>query len=187
MAFITTVVVSEIEIVKKNPSDGELSENDDLQEAYNKIYKIATKYAMNVDLGLRKIETLEHEKKNIILKLFDTNELITAIKIKNMSLIKKVKSLETKFFVATEQLDRTSTSKFDNMLNVQRFASDKTGLGFVESGLSFVVTPPKFFPTMSMPTSEVRVPKEKVPATRRIRVDLSETKPKKPTHSIGQK
>ena len=42
MAFTATVVVSEIEAANENPSDGELSENVDLQEAYNKLCKKLT-------------------------------------------------------------------------------------------------------------------------------------------------
>ena len=53
----------------------ELFENVDLQEAYNKLCKIAAKDAMNFDLGLKKINTLEQEKKNLLVKLFDANEL----------------------------------------------------------------------------------------------------------------
>ena len=63
MVFTTTNVVGEFEIVEENPSDGELFKNADLQEAYNKLCKIAAKDAMNVDQGLKKINTLEHEKK----------------------------------------------------------------------------------------------------------------------------
>ena len=48
MAFIATPIVGESEIVKENPSNGELSENADLQEAYNKLCKIATKDAMRL-------------------------------------------------------------------------------------------------------------------------------------------
>ena len=44
---------------KENPSDGELSEDVDLQEAYNKLCKVTAKDAMNVKLGLKKIESLE--------------------------------------------------------------------------------------------------------------------------------
>ena len=131
MAFIATVVASETEIVEENSFDGEFSENDDLQKAYNKLCKIAAKDAMNVDLGLKKIKTLEHEKKFFLAKLFNANELKTIVKIENMSLIERVKSLEFELFIAREQLDRTSTSKLDNMLNVQKSASDKIGLGFV--------------------------------------------------------
>ena len=35
-------------------SDGELSESVDLQEAYNKLCKVAANDAMSVDLGLKK-------------------------------------------------------------------------------------------------------------------------------------
>ena len=95
MAF-TAIVVSEIETANENPSDGELSENADLQEAYNKLCKIAAKNALSVELGLKKINTLEQEKKNLLLKLFDANELLNFVKIENMTLLEKVKSLEKK-------------------------------------------------------------------------------------------
>ena len=104
MVFTTTDVVGEFEIVEENPSDGELFQNADLQEAYNKLCKIATKDAMNVDQGLKKINTLEHEKKNLSVKLFDANVLITAVKIENMSLIKKVKILDLNYLLLKNKL-----------------------------------------------------------------------------------
>ena len=121
---------------------GELSKNVDLQEAYNKLCKIVAKDAMNVDLGLKKINTLEQKKKNLLVKLFDANELITFVKIENMFLIEKVKSLESELSIAGEKLDRTSTSKLDNMFNGQKSTSDKTGLGFVKSVFASIVRPP---------------------------------------------
>ena len=130
MAFIATAVVSEFEIVEGNPSDGELSKNVDLQETYNKLCKIVAKDAMNVDLGLKKINTLEQEKKNLLVKLFDASELIVSVKIENMSLIEKVKCLESELSIAREPLDRTLTSKLDNMLNVQKSSSDKIKVRF---------------------------------------------------------
>ena len=59
MAFTVTIVVSEIETADENPSDGELSKNADLQEAYNKLCKIVAKEAMSVKLGLKQINTVE--------------------------------------------------------------------------------------------------------------------------------
>ena len=47
----------------KSPSDEELSKNADLQEVYNKLCKIAAKDVMIVDLSLKKIDSLELEKK----------------------------------------------------------------------------------------------------------------------------
>ena len=104
MVFTTTDVVGESEIVEENQSDGKLSKNADLQEAYNKLCKIATKDAMNVDQGLKKINTLEHEKKNLSIKLFDANVLIIAVKIENMSLIKKVKILDLNYLLLKNKL-----------------------------------------------------------------------------------
>ena len=49
---------------EENLFDRELSEDADLQEAYNKLCKVAAKDAMNVELGLKKIESLEFDKKN---------------------------------------------------------------------------------------------------------------------------
>ena len=102
MTFTATAVVSEIETANENPSDGELSKNVDLQEAYNKLYKIAAKDAMSVESGLKKINTLEQEKKNLLLKLFDANELLNSVKIENMFLLEKVKSFELELFVTRE-------------------------------------------------------------------------------------
>ena len=87
----TTAVVSEFKTANENPSDGELFENADLQEAYNKLCKIAAKDAMSVKSWLKKINTLEQEKKNLLLKLFDANELLNSVKIENMTLLEKVK------------------------------------------------------------------------------------------------
>ena len=61
-----------------------------LQEAYNKICKVAAKDAMNVDLDLKKIASLELDKKNLLVKLFDANELLNKVKTENMLLLNKV-------------------------------------------------------------------------------------------------
>ena len=128
IAFIATAVVSESISAEENPFDGELSEDADLQEAYNKLYKVATKDAMNVELVLKKIESLELNKKNLLVKLFDTNELLNSVQTENMLLLDKVKSLELDLSVA-----RSASSKLDQLLSVQKFPSDKSGIGYVES------------------------------------------------------
>ena len=62
-AFTVTAIVDENVLVEENLSDGKLSECADLQKAYNKLCKVATKHVMSVNLGLKKIATLELEKK----------------------------------------------------------------------------------------------------------------------------
>ena len=52
IAFTATAVLDESVAVEENPSDGKLSEDVDLQEAYNKLCKVAAKDAMSVDLEI---------------------------------------------------------------------------------------------------------------------------------------
>ena len=111
ITFTFTAIVDESVVVDENPSDRELSKNADLQEAYNKLCKVVVKDAMNVDIGLKKIASLELGKKNLLLKLFDANKLINNVKTVNMLLLDIVKNLELELFVAREQTNRSASSK----------------------------------------------------------------------------
>ena len=108
ITFTATAVVNESISAEENPSDGKLSKDTNLQEAYNKLCKIAVKDVMNVELGLKKIDSLELDKKNLLVKLFDTNELLNNVKTKNILLLDKVKSLELDLSVA-----RSASFKLD--------------------------------------------------------------------------
>ena len=55
---------------------------------------------MNVELELKKIASLELEKKNLLVKLFDANDLLNNVKTENMFLLDKVKNLELELSVA---------------------------------------------------------------------------------------
>ena len=57
---------------------------------------------MSVDLGLKKIAILEQEKKNLLLNLFDANELVNKVKVENIKLVEKVKKLELELSIARE-------------------------------------------------------------------------------------
>ena len=111
ITFTATAVVDESVVVEENPSDGELSEFADLQEVFNKLCKVAAKDAMSVDLGLKKIASLEIEKKKLLLKLLDANNLIDNVKTKNLMLLDKIKNLELELSVAKEQTNRSASSK----------------------------------------------------------------------------
>ena len=136
IAFTATAVVSESISAEENLSDGELSEDADLQEAYNKLCKVAAKDAMNVERGLKKIEFLELDKKNLPVKLFDVNEVLNNVKTENMLLLDKVKTLELDLSIA-----RSASSKLDQQLGVQKSPSDKSGLSFIEASLCLLPIP----------------------------------------------
>ena len=188
IAFTATTVVNKSEFAEANPSNGELSEDADLQEAYNKLCKVAAKDAMNVELGLKKIASLELDKKNFLVKLFDATELLNNVKTENMLLLDKVKNLDHELSVVRDQTNRSTSSKLDHMLNVQKSHSDKTGLGFIESINVSAPNSTIFIPSSSSETpvsevvSEVAKPLEVTPL-RKIRVELKESKHKQSTLS----
>ena len=118
--------------------------------------------------------------------------LLNNVKTENMLLLDKVKSLELDLSVA-----RSTSYKLDQMLSVQNSSSDKTGLGYVESISVSASHSTKFIPsssssepsmseivseTVKPPVSEVVKPIEVSPS-RKIRVDLKESKPKESTLS----
>ena len=73
---------------------------------------------MSVDSRLKKMATLEHEKKNLLLNLLNANELVNKVKIKNIMLLDKIKNLELELFVARKQTNRSASSKPDYMLSI---------------------------------------------------------------------
>ena len=112
---------------------------------------------MNVEIGLKKIESLELNKKNLLVKLFDANKLLNNVKTENMLLLDKVKSLEFDLSIA-----RSASSKLDQMLSVQKSLSDKSGLGFVESISVSAPHSTNFVPSSSSETSVSEVMSETV-------------------------
>ena len=135
---------------------------------------------MNVDLGLKKITSFELYKKSLLLKLFDTNELIDRVKTKNMLLLDKVKNLELKLSVAREQTNRSAGSKLEHMLSIQKSPLGKTRLGFEDSLSVSKTHSTNFISSSEPPVSEI-VKLIEVTLLRKIMVDLKESKTKNPT------
>ena len=149
---------------------------------------------MSVELGLKKIASLELDKKILLVKLFDANELLNKVKTENMLLLDKVQNLELELSVTREQTNRYVSSKLNHMLSVQKSPSDKSGLGFVESISMSTPHSTNFVPSSSSeplvseavkPSVSEAKPIEVTPL-RKIRVDLHESNPKAPNPSKGK-
>ena len=63
------------------------------------------------------------------------------------------------------------------MLSIQKSPLDKTGLGFEDSISMSKTHSTNFFPSSEPPKSEIVKPVEVTPPSRKIRVDLKESKP----------
>ena len=70
------------------------------------------------------------------------------MRFENNCLVEKTKKLEAELFQVRAQLERTSSAKLDEMLNLQKSASDRTGLGYdfssssIASASTTVFVPP---------------------------------------------
>ena len=77
----------------------------------------------------------------MLVKLDKTTRLVETLVVENISLEENVKNLEVEFSQARTQIERMSSTKFDEVLSVQKPSSDKTGLGYaISSGLSSSTT-----------------------------------------------
>ena len=88
--------------------------------------------------------------------------------------------MELELSVAREQTNRTASSKLEHMLSIQKSPLDKFGLGFADSISMFETHSTNFVSSSEPPKSEIVKPVEVTPS-RKIKVDLKESKPKNPT------
>ena len=91
-----------------------------VSEKHEKLYRLATKKLSDVELDREELST----------KFDEANQTIGALRFKNNFLVEKTKKLEAELFQVRAQLERTSSTKLDEMLGIQKSASDRTGLGY---------------------------------------------------------
>ena len=83
---------------------------------------------------------MELEREEIFTKFDEANQTIGALRFENNFLVEKTKKLEAELFQVRAQLERTSSAKLDEMLNLQKSASDRTGLRYDFSSSSVAST-----------------------------------------------
>ena len=105
-------------------------EQDDIHTTYAKLYKVSEKHENLYRLATKKLSEVELEREEISTKFDEANQTIGALRFENNFLAKKTKKLEAELFQIRAQLERTSSAKLDEMLNLQKSASNRTGLGY---------------------------------------------------------
>ena len=130
-AFTTTVNPTE-GIVEDVDEEEELveskfemmDEQDDIHTAYAKLYKVLEKHEKMYKLASKKLSDVELEREELSTKVDKANKTIEALRFENNFLAKKTKKLETELFQVRAQLERTSSAKLDEMLSLQKSASN---------------------------------------------------------------
>ena len=91
-------------------------------------------------LASMKLSNVELEREELSAKFDEANQTIGALRFENNFLVEKTKKLEVELFHVRTQLERTSSAKFNEMLSLQKSASDRTSLGYDFSSPSIAST-----------------------------------------------
>ena len=103
---------------------------NDIHTAYEKLYKVSEKHEKLYRLATKKLSDVELDREELSTKFDEANQTIGALRFKNNFLAEKIKNLEEELFQVRAQLERTLSAKLDEMLNIQKSALDRTGLGY---------------------------------------------------------
>ena len=124
-AFIATVNPTD-GIVEDVDEEEELVESrfekrdvqDEIHTAYAKLYKVLEKHEKMYRLATKKLSDVEFEREEIFIKFDEANQTIGALRFENNYLAEKTKKFEAELFQVRAQLERTSSAKLDEMLNL---------------------------------------------------------------------
>ena len=130
-AFIATVNPTD-GIVKDVDEEEELVESkfekmddqDNIHTAYEKLYKVSEKHEKLYRLATKKLSDVELDHEELSTKFDEANQTIGALRFENNFLAEKTKKLDAELFQVRTLLERTSSAKLDEMLSIQKFASD---------------------------------------------------------------
>ena len=109
---------------------------DDIHIAYEKLYKVSEKHEKLYRLATKKLSDLELDREELSTKFDEVNQIIGALRFENNFLAERTKKLEEDLFQVRAQLERTSSAKLDEMLSLQKSASNKIGFGYDFSSLN---------------------------------------------------
>ena len=101
-----------------------MDDQDDIYTTYEKLYKLSKKYEKHYRLTTKKLNDVELDCKKLSTKFDEANQTIEALRFENNFLAEKTKKLEVDLFQGRAQLERTSSAKLDEMLSLQKSASD---------------------------------------------------------------
>ena len=119
-----------------------MDDQDDIHTAYEKLYKLSEKHEKLYRLTTKKLSDVELDREELSIKFDNANQTIGALRFENNFLAKKTKKLEVELFQVRVQLERASNAKLDEMLSIQKSASDLTclGYGFSSSNITSIST-----------------------------------------------
>ena len=124
-----------------------MDDQDDIHTVYEKLYKLSEKHEKLYRLTTKKLNDVELDREELSTKVAKANQTIGALRFENNFLVEKTKKLKAELFQVRAQLERTLSAKLDEMLSLQKSASDCTGLGYGLSSSNIASTSTTVFVT----------------------------------------
>ena len=128
-----TATINSIEGIVENVDEEEelveskyekMDEQDDIHTAYGKLYKVSEKHEKMYRLASKKLSDVELKREELSTKFNEANQTIEALRFENNFLVEKIKKLKVELFQVRTQLERTSSAKLNEMLNLQKSTSN---------------------------------------------------------------
>ncbi|KAL4632575.1 hypothetical protein ACB092_04G061400 [Castanea dentata] len=107
-----------------------MDDQNDIHIAYAKLYKVFEKYEKLYRLATKKLSDVELEQEKLSTKFDKANQTIGALRFEKIFFVERTKTLMVELFQVRAQLERTLSAKLDEMLSMQKSASNQTGLGY---------------------------------------------------------
>ena len=107
-----------------------MDNQDNIHTTCEKLYKLSEKCEKLYRLTTKKFSDVELDREEFSTKFDEANQTIGVLRFENNFLAEKTKKLEIELFQVRAQLERASSAKLDEMLSLQKSASDRTGLGY---------------------------------------------------------
>ena len=107
-----------------------MDNQDDIHIAYEKLYRVSKKHEKLYRLANKKLSDVELDPEELSTNFDEANYTIGALRFKNNFLAEKTNKLKAELFQIRAQLERTSSAKLDEMLSLQKSASNRIGLGY---------------------------------------------------------
>ena len=117
-----------------------MDEQDDIHTAYPKLYKVLEKHEKMYKLTSKKLSDVKLKREKLSTKFDKANQTIGTLRFENNFLVEKTKKLVVELFQVRAKLERTSSAKLDEMLSLQKPASDWTSLRYDFSSPSIAST-----------------------------------------------
>ena len=101
-----------------------MDDPDDIHTTYEKLYKLSKNHEKLYKLVTNKLIDMELDREELSTKFVDANQTIGALRFEYNFLAEMNRKLEAELFQVRAQPERTSSIKLNEMLSLQKSASD---------------------------------------------------------------